>query len=455
MSEQSHNPTHDGHPPKKSPIFLLMVIVAVILVVVGAITLFQRRSQFNALAKETDTLAIPTVSITHPTVEESSEDLVLPGTMQAYIESPIYARTNGYLKKWYFDIGAKVPKGALLAEIDTPEVDQQLSAARADLNTAKANTDLSQTTATRYDGLLHTDSVSKQEVDNANGDLAAKRATQNSSEANVRRLEDLESFKRIYAPFNGIITRRNVDIGNLINAGNGGAAQQLFFLAQIDPIRVYVNVPELYAPSVHQGLGAYLALNQYPGRHFEGKVVRTANAIDQASRTLLTEIDVPNKSGELLPGGYSEAHLELKVNGARLQVPVNALLFRAEGLRAVSVDASHTTHLRPIQIGRDFGTTLEVIQGLNADDWIVVNPADSLDEGVHVNVKPLPQSNQPVRAGAPSTNSNSPQPTSGTAANNASGKSGPSDSGQGGTGKNDKKSGKKGKSQDRVIPKQQ
>src|SRR5271163_1395316 len=423
MSEQSHNPSHDGHPPKKSPIFLLMVIVAVVLVVVGALTLFQRRSQFQALAKETDTLAIPTVSVTHPTVEESSEDLVLPGTMQAYIESPIYARTNGYLKKWYFDIGAKVPKGALLAEIDTPEVDQQLSAARADLNTAKANTDLSQTTAARYDGLLHTDSVSKQEVDNANGDLAAKLATQNSSEANVRRLEDLESFTRVYAPFSGIITRRNVDIGNLINAGNGGAVQQLFILAQIDPIRVYVNVPELYAPSIHPGLGAYLELNQYPGRHFEGKVVRTANAIDQASRTLLTEIDVPNKTGELLPGGYSEAHLELKVNGARLQVPVNALLFRAEGLRAVSVDAEHKTHLKPLQIGRDFGTTLEVLQGLDANDWIVVNPADSLDEGQQVNVKELPQSNKPVPPSAPTPANATPPPGNAGAASDSNNKS--------------------------------
>ena len=231
-------------------------------------------------------------------------------------------------------------------------------------------------------------------------------------------MEDLESFKRIYAPFSGVITRRNVDIGNLINAGNGGAAQQLFYLSQIDPIRVYVNVPELYAPSIHPGLGAYLALTQYPGRRFEGKVVRTANAIDQASRTLLTEVDVPNKTGELLPGGYSEVHLELKVSGSRLQVPVNALLFRAEGLRAVSVDADHKTHLRPLQIGRDYGVTLEVIQGLNADDWIVVNPADSIEEGEQVNVKPLPQSNQRVPARAPSVNANAAQSGSGAAANN-------------------------------------
>ena len=331
-SGQSQGPQgHQGE--KKSHLFLILIILAVVLVVFGGITLLQRRSQFKALASNTETMSIPTVAVTHPTVEESQEDLVLPGAMQAYIETPIYARTNGYLKKWYFDIGSRVPKGALLAEIDTPEVDQQLSQAKAELGTARANTDLAQTTNTRYSDLLKTDSVSKQEVDNTNGDLAAKQATQNSSEANVRRLQDLESFTRVYAPFSGVITRRNVDIGNLINAGNGGAAQQLFYLAQIDPIRVYVNVPELYAPSIRTGLGAYLELTQFPGRRFEGKVVRTANAIDQASRTLLTEVDVPNKTGELLPGGYSEVHLELKVSGSRLQVPVNALLFRAEAGR--------------------------------------------------------------------------------------------------------------------------
>ena len=376
-----------------------MVIVALVLVIFGAISLVSRRSQYQALAKETETLAVPSVSVLHPTTEESSEDLVLPGNMQSYVETPIYARTNGYLRKWYFDIGSRVPKGALLAEIDTPEVDQQLSQAKADLNTSQANTALAQTTSNRYSDLLKTDSVSQQEVDNTSGDLAAKRATENSSEANVRRLQDLESFKRIYAPFGGVITRRNVDIGNLINAGNGGVAQQLFVLAQIDPIRVYVNVPEADAPSIHQGLGAYLALTQFPGRHFEGKVVRTANAIDPATRTLLTEVDVPNKSGELLPGGYAEVHLEVKIAGARLQVPVNALLFRAEGLRAVTVDENHKTHLAPLSIGRDYGTTLEVLQGLKPDDYIVVNPADSLDEGVQVNVKVLPQQSLLVPAG--------------------------------------------------------
>jgi RND family efflux transporter MFP subunit len=426
MSErESPSPSQHAHGgQKKSRLFLILIVLAIVLVVFGGFTLVERRSQFKTLANETQTNAIPTVSVTHPTVEESQEDLTLPGTMQAYVESPIYARTNGYLRKWYHDIGSKVSKGDLLAEIDTPEVDQQLSQAKAELGTSQANTALAQTTATRYTDLLKTDSVSKQEVDNTSGDLAAKQATQNSSEANVRRLQDLESFKRIYAPFSGVITRRNVDIGNLINAGNGGASQQLFFLAQIDPIRVYLNVPELYAPSIHPGLGAYLVLTQFPGRRFEGKVVRTSNSIDPASRTLLTEVDVPNRTGELLPGGYSEVHLEVNVSGGRLQVPVNALLFRAEGLRAVAVDADHKTHLKPLQIGRDYGTTLEVLQGLDANDWIVVNPADSLDDGQQVNVKELPQNNSPVPAGPPPTNGNSPTPAgaapAGKGANNKS-----------------------------------
>ncbi len=374
---------------KGGRLFAILFVVVIGLVVVGAVTLFQRRAQYQALAKETETLAIPTVAVIHPTTESAQEDLVLPGTMQAYVESPIYARTNGYLKKWYRDIGSRVRQGELLADIDTPEVDQQLSQARADLNTAKANAHLSEITATRFTELIKTDGVSKQEVDNANGDLEAKRAIVQSSEANVRRLEDLESFRHIYAPFSGVITRRNIDVGTLINAGNGGSSQQLFFLAQTDPIRVYVSMPETYAPSIHAGLGAFLELTQYPGQRFEGKVVRTAEAIDAATRTLLTEVDVPNHNGALLPGGYAQVHLQVKVTGARLEVPVNALLFRSEGLRAVVVDANHKTHLKPLTIGRDYGITLEVLQGLDANDWIVLNPADSLDEGQEVHTKEI------------------------------------------------------------------
>ena len=387
--------------PRKSRIFLFLILFVLMLVVVGGLTLLQRRSQYKALADETEKLAVPTVSVIHPAPEPGQEDLVLPYTLQDYVESPIYARTSGYLKKWYHDIGTRVRQGELLADIDTPEVDQQLSQARADLSTALANENLSKITATRYAELIKTDGVSKQEVDNAAGDYAAKKASVESAQANVRRLEELESFKHIYAPFSGVITRRNIDIGNLINAGNGGAAQELFFLAQTDPIRAYISVPETYAPAVRSGLGAYLDLTQYPGQRFEGKVVRTADAIDLASRTLNTEVDVPNRSGQLLPGGYAQVHLLVKVTGQRLQVPVNALLFRSEGLRAVVIDAQHKAHLQPLAIGRDYGTTLEVLQGLNASDWIVLNPGDSLEDGLAVNVKEATFQNGTPGAGGP------------------------------------------------------
>src|SRR5215469_1279048 len=376
-----------GETRKKGPLFTVFFLVVAVLMVVGAVLLTQRRTQYQALANETEEAAIPTVAIIHPGVESGEEDLVLPGTLQAYVESPIYARTNGYLKKWYHDIGSSVKKGDLLADIDTPEVDQQLDQARADLNTSKANVQLSEITAARYSELLKTDGVSKQEVDNALGDLAAKRAMVQSSDANVRRLEDLEAFKRIYAPFSGVLTRRSVDIGTLINAGNGGTSQQLFFLAQTDPIRVYVNVPEAYAPSIRPGLGGYLELTQFPGQKFQGQVVRTAEAIDLSTRTLLTEVDVPNKAGQLLPGGYAQVHLQVKVDRQRLLVPVNSLLFRSEGLRAVVVDSNHRVHLQPLQIGRDYGTSLEVLDGLTLADWIVLNPPDAIENGEEVHVR--------------------------------------------------------------------
>lgn len=391
-----------GTPPKKSPIFAVFFFVIIVLVVIGAFLVVQRRGQYQTLAKETEISTIPTVAIIRPTTEPGDESLVLPGTLQAYVESPIYARTNGYLRKWYFDIGSRVNKGALLAEIDAPELDQQLSQAKAELVTAQANENLSQITAARYTELIKTDGVSRQEVDNATGDLAAKRAIVQSSAANVRRLEELESFKRIFAPFSGVITRRNVDIGTLINAGNGGTAQQLFFLAQTDPMRVFVNVPETYSSHIRPGLGAYLELTQYPGRKFQGKVVRTAEAIDPAARTLLTEVDVPNKSGELLPGGYAQVVLQVKTPGERILVPVNSLLFRSEGLRAVVVGSDDRAHLQPLIIGRDFGTTLEVLSGLKPDQWIVLNPPDALEDGQQVHVKQVANPTAPAAPTVPS-----------------------------------------------------
>ena len=406
-------PEHGGQKPTSGTrLFKFLIIGVIVLVVLGAFTLFQRRAQYHALAETTESLAIPTVAVTHPTAEVAGEDLVLPGTLQAYVESPIYARTNGYLQKWYHDIGTRVPKGELLADIDTPEVDQQLSQARADLNTSQANSNLSKITATRFQDLIKTDGVSKQEVDNAVGDYEAKAATVKSSEANVRRLEELESFKHVYAPFSGVITRRNIDTGTLINAGNGGTQQELFTLAQTDPIRVYVSVPEMYSPSVRSGLGGFLELAQYPGMRFDGKVVRTAEAIDPNSRTLLTEVDVPNKTSQLFPGGYAQVHLQVKVAVSRVQVPVNALLFRSEGLRAVVVDANHKTHLRQLTIGRDYGTSLEVLQGLEPTDWIVLNPADSLDDDMEVRVKQIAQTDTP---GAPAQTPQSKTPSSSAA----------------------------------------
>jgi RND family efflux transporter MFP subunit len=404
-------PGRGGQQPAKSNrLFTFLIGAAIVLVVLGAFTLFQRRAQYHALAETTEALAIPTVAVIHPTAEVAQEDLVLPGTLQAYVESPIYARTNGYLKKWYHDIGSRVPKGELLADIDTPEVDQQLSQARADLNTAQANANLSRITSNRFQDLIKTDGVSKQEVDNAVGDYEAKAATVKSSEANVRRLEELESFKHVYAPFSGVLTKRNIDTGTLINAGNGGAQQELFTLAQTDPIRVYVSVPEMYSPSVRSGLGAFLELAQYPGQNFQGKVVRTAEAIDPNTRTLLTEVDVPNKTSQLFPGGYAQVHLQVKVAASRVQVPVNALLFRAEGLRAAVVDANHKIHLRQLTIGRDFGTTLEVLQGLEPADWIVLNPADSLDEGQDVRVKEAAQAAGPAQSDASGVPASAPRP---------------------------------------------
>ncbi len=419
MNEVAHRGGDDAkeNRPKKSSLFFAFFMIVVALVIVGALVMVQRRSQFQALAKDTEALAVPTVAVIHPTPENGAEDLVLPSTLQAYVESPIYARTNGYLRKWYHDIGSRVNKGDLLADIDTPEVDQQLNQAQADLVTAQANEHLSQITEARYSELLKTDGVSKQEVDNATGDLAAKRAIVESSQANVQRLSELKSFQKVYAPFSGVVTQRNVDIGTLINAGNGGTSQQLFYLAQTDPIRVYVNVPEAYAPSIRRGLGAFLELGQYPGQKFQGEVVRTAEAIDLATRTLLTEVDVPNKTGLLLPGGYAQVHLLVRVQGERLQVPVNALLFRSEGLRAVIIDANHRVRLQPLEIGRDYGTSLEVLNGLKHDDWIVLNPPDSIESGEQVHVQevtnplaPAPEPGQPAPPAQPAAR---PMPANG------------------------------------------
>lgn len=380
------------------------LIVFVIFAILGIYAVSQRMSEHKALAQQTEQTSVPYVSVIHGTPIDPDSEMVLPGSLKPYVESPIYARTNGYLKKWYKDIGSHVAKGEILAEIDTPEIDQQLAQARAELVTAQANLNLSKLTATRYQDLIKTDSVSRQDLDNANGDFAAKQAMVQSADANVKRLEELESFKRVYAPFTGILTQRNVDPGTLINAGNGGTAtKEMFDLAQIDPMRVFVAVPQSYSPSIHSGLKACLTLTELAQKNFCGQVVRTANSIDPGTRTLLTEVDVPNPSGTLLPGAYAEVHFDVKVTAQRLSLPINAILFRPDGSMVAVVGQDNRIELKKITVGRDFGNSLEILQGVDPADRVVINPPDALEQGEQVNVAA-----QAALPGAASGTSNKP-----------------------------------------------
>jgi RND family efflux transporter MFP subunit len=354
--------------------------------VAGMLSLKARAKETVALGSETARLSLVTVAVSQPQPEPGANDLELPGSVQAYTESPIYARTNGYLLHWYKDIGARVEKGDLLADLDTPEVDQELSQAQAARRQIAAALDLARTSADRWRDLRKTDSVSQQELDQRVSDYSQAQANLSASDANVRRLEQLESFKHVYAPFAGILTRRNVDIGALVNAGNGGSGKELFNLALIDPLRVYVSVAEADAPAMRAGLHVSITVAEFPATRFAGTVVRTANAIDQATRTLLTEVDVPNPAGRLLPGAYAQVHFRVPVGAGRLAVPSSAMLFRAEGPRIAVVGPGDRVQLRPIVIGRDFGTSLEILQGVGRGDRVIQNPPDSLENGQIVHV---------------------------------------------------------------------
>jgi RND family efflux transporter MFP subunit len=324
-----------------------------------------------------------------------AQEIVLPANVQAFADAPIYARTNGYLKRWYVDIGSRVKEGQLLAEIDTPEVTQQLRQARADLGTAQANLNLSKITADRYQGLLKTDSVSKQESDNAAGDYEAKQANVQSAQANVKRLEELQSFQRIYAPFSGVITARNTDVGALINSGSSsGNGNELFHITQPDKLRVYASVPQIYSQAAKAGITADLTLAEFPGRRFQGKLVRTANAIDPTSRTLLVEIAVDNPTGQLFTGSYAEVHFKLPTPTTSLILPVNTLLFRSEGLRVATVGQGQKVELKQITIGHDFGSEVEVVAGLNGNENVILNPPDSVVEGEAVRIAQTQQGAQ-------------------------------------------------------------
>jgi len=361
-----------------------LLVVAVLATVAWGIAARARAAA--SLKKETLQMAVPTVSVALPKRGDGIREAVLPGRIQAFTDAPIYARTSGYLKRWHADIGARVKAGQLLAEIDAPEVDQQLRQARADLATAEANAALAETTANRWKALLVTESVTPQETDQMIGDRNAKVAMVESARANVRRLEDTRSFQRIIAPFDGVITARNVDVGALIEVGSG-AGKELFHLAATQTLRVYVNVPQSYSRSAVPGVEAYITLAERPESRFKGTLVRTADAIDPVSRTLLAEVDVDNASGALMPGAYAQVHLQLRSTAGSLVVPATALLFRAEGPR-VAVVRGGKAELVPIIIGRDLGTSLEIASGLAGREQVVLNPPDSIVTGQVVNVAP-------------------------------------------------------------------
>ena len=390
-------------------VFLLCaLILAIIFAVVG---ILPRIHAEKTLAQDTNDMAIPQVLVFQPKEGSPTQEIVLPGNIQAYEDAPIYSRTDGYLKKWYVDIGGRVKKGQLLAEIESPEVDQQLLQGRADLSTAQSNLQLSQTTSARYADLLTSDAVSQQDTDNAVSDTKAKQTMVKSAQANVSRLQQLQSFEKITAPFDGVITARNTDVGQLINSGNastgsstavGNSAagtstvntRELFHIAAINTLRVFINVPQIYSNDAKPSTVADLTVDQFPGRRFSGKLVRNANAIDLATRTLLVEVDVKNNTGELLPGSYAEVHLKLNSSTPTVLLPVSALLFRTAGLQVATLGDNNRAHLSNITMGRDFGTQVEVVSGLTADEKVIDSPPDSLVEGEQVRViAPQTQSN--------------------------------------------------------------
>jgi RND family efflux transporter MFP subunit len=372
-----------------------IAIVFVVTVVLAIVGIVRRQHTSTVLAKYTETVAPPTVSVELPVLQQSAQEILLPGNMQAFTLAPIYARTTGYVKAWYHDIGSHVSKGQLLAVIETPELDQQLAQAKADLATAQSNAGLAKTTAARYQDLIGNNAVSQQDTDNAVTQLQSTTTQVNSAIANVRRLEELQSFERIVAPFDGVITARNIDIGQLITAAGStttaGAGtiignKQIYDISAIRTLRVFVNVPQIYAPDAKTGVIATLTLPQYPGRKFEGKLVRTSNAVDPATRTLLAEVDVNNSSGELLPGSYTEVHLHTSNSAPALIVPVSALILEPDGLHVATVDTNNIAHLVHVSAGRDFGTTVEILTGLKPVQGVVANPPDSLIDGEKVRV---------------------------------------------------------------------
>ena len=378
----------------------IALIVAIALGVWGEISRVLARSE---LVKQNTDAAIPTVTTTTAEPSAAGEELVLPGAVQAFMEAPIYARTNGYLKSWNTDIGTQVTKGQVLAQIESPEVDQQLSQSLADLATARANENLSKSTNARWQALLATQSVSKQDADEKEGDAAAKTAAADSAAANVARLRDLESFKRVVAPFTGVITARNTDVGALINAGQS-AGTELFRIADTHKLRVFVRVPEPFAATTAPGLEAQLRFAEQSNRAFPAKVVRTSNSLDPTLRTLQVELELDNAKGEIFPGAYAEVHFKLPPSAETLRLPANTVLFRSAGLQVATLDSQQRVKLKSIVQGRDFGNSIEVLSGLAPHETVVLNPPDSIADGVQVRIAVADVAQPASDAAAPKAN---------------------------------------------------
>ena len=367
---------------------IILIVIAAVLVA-GFVVVRGIHSRIDAAAvvrEKTLEQAIPSVSVIHPKRGELKEEISLPGNIQAFVDAPVYARTSGYLKKWYMDIGTRVKTGELLAEIDSPEIDQQLYQAKAQLATAQANLKLAEITMNRDLGMMK-DAIPRQDVDNAIGAYEAGKATVESQAANVKHLELLVAFEKVFAPFDGLITARNTDVGQLINAGNGGLAQELFRISATDKLRIFISVPQAYSQAATPGVGAELTLIEAPGRHYMGRVARNTGSIDPTTRTLLTEVDIDNKPGQLMPGAYAEVHLKLPAATAALVVPVTALIFRSAGLQVAVVRDGNRAEMVHVTQGRDFGTEVEITSGITAQDSVIINTPDSLTSGALVRVE--------------------------------------------------------------------
>jgi RND family efflux transporter MFP subunit len=386
----SHETAPEAAPLSPRKALVGGAVVLIILVVLAAVGILRRLHADTVLAQRTDTLAAPTVSIAQAKPGAPVETLVLPGNVTAYTDSPIYARTDGYLDRWYFDIGARVKKGALLAVISTPELDKQVTQAESDLATAEATANNARIQADRYTGLVKSNAVSQQDTDTFVNQAAATASTVKSAQANLQRLREMQSFEKVYAPFDGVVTAREVDTGQLISSGSGqGGGTELFHMQALQTLRVYTNIPQIFSQTMKRGMKVDLTFPEYPGKTFQGTLVRTADAIDPVSRTLLVEVDLNNRAGQLMPGSLAQVHFQTPPAAQAYIVPTSALIFRREGMQVATVIQSSggtVAHLVPIVIGEDDGATVQIVSGLSSSDKVVQDPPDSLIEGEKVTV---------------------------------------------------------------------